>query len=112
MSDPKTEIREALTVLNNYYAVLAKQVADEIIAHKDAFESARLEQAEAIIDKYARHANRVNILYGILRFEAWMEKPEGKEPLAANEFRCFGCGEVIQADDKACKLCGWSWRDA
>jgi rubrerythrin len=110
MSDSKIAIREAMTVLNSYYSVLAKEMADEIIAHKADFESAGLGQAESIVERYAKHAQRVNVLYGILRYESAYTKPEGREPLARNEFRCFGCGEVIKEDDTACPLCGWTWR--
>ena len=110
MSDPQNPINEALTVLNDYYRVFAKQIADQIIAHKADFESPELGQAEGLVERYAKHAQRVNALYGILRYEAGFNKPEGREPLARNEFRCFGCGEVIQPEDTACKLCGWTWR--
>jgi len=110
MSDPKNEIREALTVLNDYYTGFAKQAADEIIARKADFKNAGLGQAEDIIEKYAKQANRVNIIYGILRYEAGYNKPVGREPLARDEFRCFGCGEVIKEEDKACPLCGWTWK--
>jgi len=110
MSHPKQQIREALTVLNNYYGVLGKQLADEILAHKADFESPELERVEGLVERYAKHANRINVLYGILRFEAQFDKPEGGEPLARNQFRCFGCGEVIDERDQACPLCGWTWR--
>jgi rubrerythrin len=110
MSDNINTIREATTILNNYYSVLAKEMADEIIAHKADFESAGLGQNESIIEKYAKHASHVSVIYGFLRFEAKYTRPEGREPLARNEFRCFGCGEVIKDTDTACPLCGWSWR--
>ena len=110
MSDPKNQIRDALKLVNEYYRVLAEQVAAEIIAHKADFQSAELGQAESIVERYAKHAQRVNVLYGILRYEATYAKPEGREPLARDEFRCFGCGEAIKAEDGACKICGWTWR--
>jgi hypothetical protein len=110
MSDPKSEIREALTVLNSYYGVLAKELAVEIIAHKADFESASLGQTQSIVEKYARLANRVSIIYDVLRYEAPYTKPQGKETLARNEFRCFGCGAVINENDTACQLCGWTWK--
>ena len=110
MNYPKIEIREALKVINSYYGVLAKEIAGEVIAHKADFESAGLGQAESIVEKYAKLGNRVNIIYGILRYESAYTKPEGREPLARNEFRCFGCGEVINENDTACPLCGWTWR--
>jgi len=112
MSDPKPKLREALKVLNDYYAVLAKQIADEVVEHKEDFSEEAFGQAENIIEKYARQVNELGVIYGVLRWEAWMDKdkPEGREPLARDEFRCFGCGEVIESKDSACKLCGWTWR--
>jgi rubrerythrin len=110
MSDPKNEIHEAMKMLNEYYRVFAKQIAAEIITHKADFESPELGQAEGLVERYAKHAQRVNALYGILSYESGFNKPAGKEPLARDEFRCFGCGEVIKESDAACPLCGWAWR--
>ena len=111
MSDPKAELRQALTVLNNYYGGLARQIADEIIEHKEDFEAKVFGDADSIIEKYAMQVQQLGAVYGLLRWEALLgEKPQGREPLAKDEFRCFGCGEVIQPNEVACPLCGWTWR--
>jgi hypothetical protein len=112
MSDPQSNIREALKVLNAYYAVIAKQIADDVMEHKEDFREEAFGQADRLMEKYARQINELGVVYGVLRWQAWMdeEKPAGREPLARDEFRCFGCGEVIEAKDAACKLCGWTWR--
>jgi hypothetical protein len=111
MSDPKSQLRDAVKVLNEYYGVLARQIADEINENKQDFGS-RFGQAQNILTKYATQLSELAEVYRILRIEAWIDqdKPEGREPLTRDEFRCFGCGEVIQAKDSACKICGWTWR--
>jgi hypothetical protein len=38
------------------------------------------------------------------------EMPTGTEPFGKDEFRCLGCGGVIRREDKACRICGWSWK--
>jgi hypothetical protein len=110
MSAPENEHQEALRVLNQYYTVLAKQMADEIVEHKEDFESAGFGQAEIIVEKYARHIQQLGAVYSILRWKAYRQKPEGKMPLGKYEFRCFGCGGVIHSNEDACQICGWTWR--
>jgi len=111
MSDSKSQLREAVKVLHEYYGVLARQIADEIAEKKEDFGSP-FGEAQNILSKYATQIYELGEVYRVLRWEAWMDqdKPEGKEPLARDEFRCFGCGDVIEAKDSACKLCGWTWR--
>jgi hypothetical protein len=46
MHDAENQHQEALRVLNEYYAVLANQMANEIVEHKEDFESAGFGQAE------------------------------------------------------------------
>ena len=110
MNNTQNEVREAISVLNDYYGVLARHVAREILSRKEDFKSAEADRADAILEKYARQVSRLSQIYGILRGEAYIDKPEGTEPLARNEFRCFGCGGVIQANDQECPLCHWSWK--
>jgi len=38
------------------------------------------------------------------------EKPDGQRPSGKDDFRCFGCSEVIKKDDEVCSSCGWTWR--
>jgi hypothetical protein len=109
MAKSENEHQEALRVLNQYYTILARQMAEEIIEHKEDFESAGFGQAEIIVDKYARHIQQFGAVYSILRWKAHRTKPEGKVPLGKYDFRCFGCGGVIHSTDAACQICGWTW---
>jgi hypothetical protein len=111
MSTPGNEHQEALVVLKNYYDILTKKISEEIIEHREDFESTGFgSQAEEIIEKHARHVQQLGQVYSILRWKAYRKKPEGKQPLAKNEFRCFGCGAVILSNEEACSICGWTWR--
>jgi len=111
MSAPENEHQEALTVLNKHYTILAKQMAAEIVEHREDFESPGFgSQADDIIEKHARHIQQLGAVYSILRWKAYRQKPEGKQPLGKYEFRCFGCGGVIQSTEEACSICGWTWR--
>src|SRR5215471_14050921 len=111
MREPNLPLRESVRVLADYRGVLARQIADEIAESREDFESP-FGQAQNILSKYATQIYEWETVYRMLRYEAWMDadKPQGREPLAKDEFRCFGCGEVIHAKDAACKLCGWTWR--
>jgi hypothetical protein len=111
LRDPQPRLREAVRVLHQYHGVLARQIADEIADNTGSF-GTPFGQAENMLTKYATQIHELAEVYRLLRFEAWMDadKPQGREPLAKEEFRCFGCGEVIDARESACKLCGWSWR--
>jgi hypothetical protein len=111
MSTPENEHHEALAVLNKYYTILAKQMAAEILEHREDFESPGFGgQADDIIEKHARHIQHLGSVYSILRWKAFQKKLTGKEPLEKNEFRCFGCGGVIKANEDACSVCGWTWK--
>jgi len=111
MSAPENEHQEALNILNKHYAVLAKQMAAEIVEHREDFESPGFgRQADDIIEKHARHIQQLGSVYSILRWKAYRKLPEAKEPLGKYEFRCFGCGGVIKINEEACSICGWTWR--
>jgi hypothetical protein len=110
MSAPQNEFHEALRILNRYYAELSKQIADDVVEHKEEFGSGAYTQAEALIEKYARQIQQLGAVYGLLRWKAHREKPEGKVPLGKYDFRCFGCGGVIGSTEDACQICGWTWR--
>jgi hypothetical protein len=110
MSAPENEHREALAILNSYYTGLAKKMAEEIIDHREDFESPGFgSQVDDIIEKHARHIQQLGSVYSILRWKAYRKKPEGKEPLGKYDFRCFGCGGVIHSNEDACSICGWRW---
>jgi hypothetical protein len=111
MSAPDNEYQKALRVLNDYYTVLAKQMAEDIVEHKEDFESPGFGgKADDIIEKYARHIQQLGSVYSILRWKGYKEKPQGKMPLGKYDFRCFGCGGVIHSNEDACQICGWTWR--
>ncbi len=110
MIAPKKEFHDALRVLNRYYAEIAGRMADEIIEHAEDFESPGFGQAELVIEKYSRWLYELGSVYGFLRWAAFRQKPQGKEPLGQDEFRCFGCGAVIRKEDQTCRVCGWTWR--
>jgi hypothetical protein len=110
MITPRKEFRDAVGVLNRYYNDLAGQMAEEIIEHAEDFDLPGIGQADSVIEKYARRLYELGAVYGFLRWAAFRQKPQGKEPLARDEFRCFGCGAVIRKDDQACQACGWTWR--
>jgi len=110
MSAPENEHQEALSILNKHYALLAKQMAAEIIEHREDFESLGFgSQADDIIEKHARHIQQLGSVYSILRWKAYRKLPEAKDPLGKYEFRCFGCGGVIKTNEEACSICGWRW---
>jgi hypothetical protein len=110
MNTPENEHQEALTVLNNYYTILAKKMAGEIIEHREDFESSGFgSQVDDLIERHARHIQQLGSVYSILRWKAYRKKPEGKVPLGKYDFRCFGCGGVIHSNEDACSICGWRW---
>ncbi len=110
METPPKNLKDAVKVLSDYFGVLSQRMADEILEHKQEFTSSGTGQAEAILDKYARQVQRLTTVYGLLRGEAYPYRPDGAEPLARDEFRCFGCGGVIKQEDTFCRVCGWSWK--
>jgi len=111
MSTPQDEFDAAQRILKQYYRGLVKRMAEEIIEHKEDFESPGFgSQAEEIIEKYALQLHRLCPVYSNLSQFARREKPRGKEPLGKDEFRCFECGAVIRREDESCRLCGWSWK--
>lgn len=111
MSTPANEHQEALAILNKYYTLLAKKMAEDIIEHREDFESVGFgSTAEDIVEKHARHIQQLGCVYSMLRWKAFQKKPEGKVPLGKDDFRCFGCGGVIHPNEEACTICGWTWK--
>jgi hypothetical protein len=111
MAMPQNEFDEAQRVLKKYYGELVKQMAEEIVQHREDFESSGFgSKADDIVEKYAQQLHRVSTVFYNLRQFAFREKPQGKEPLTKDEFRCFSCGGVIRKMDEVCRICGWSWK--
>lgn len=111
MSTPQNEFDGAQRILKKYYRELMKQMAEEIIGHREDFESPGFgSQAQDIIEKYALKLHRLCPVFTNLNQFAFRDLPEGKHPIGKDEFRCFKCGGVIRQGDGACQLCGWSWK--
>ena len=111
MNTPQNQFDTAHQVLKKHYKDLVEQMAEEIIEHREDFESPGFgSQAEDIIDKYSRKLYSVGITFCNLSQFVSREKPQGKEALTKDEFRCFGCGSVIRREDQVCRVCGWSWK--
>jgi hypothetical protein len=110
MSKPEDPLQAALIVLNNYYTRLAMEMAADILDHyEDFFSTGFGNQVDDLIEKHAHKIHQLNTVYSTLRWKAYRKKPEGKAPLGKYDFRCFGCGGVIQSIEDACSLCGWTW---
>jgi hypothetical protein len=108
---PLNEFDGAQRILQKYYRALVRQMAEEIIEHKEDFESPGFgSQAESIIEKYANKLDRLCPVSSNLRQFAFREKPQGEEPLTKDDFRCFSCGGVIRRNENSCRICGWTWR--
>jgi hypothetical protein len=106
---PKNEFEGAQRILWRYYERVVREMAEDIIKNTEDFEEP-FGDADSILEKHYCRLSRIGCAYAYLRSLASKEKPEGAKPLAKDEFRCFGCGGVIKADDISCKLCGWTWR--
>jgi len=111
MPGPQNEFDAAQRILKKYYRELVTRMAEEIIEHKEDFESPGFgSHADEIIEKYAIQLNRLCPVFSNLGQFAFREKPKGSEPLGKEDFRCFGCGGVIAPEDQVCRACGWTWK--
>jgi hypothetical protein len=111
MATPKSEFDEAQRVLKKYYNELVKQMAEEIIQHREDFESQGFgSQADDIVEKYAQQLHKLSTVFYNLSQFSFREKPNGKVPLSKDEFRCFSCGSVIRRIDEFCQVCRWTWK--
>ena len=111
MSTPQNEYDSAQRILKKYYRGLVKRMAEEIIEHHEDFESEGFgNQADDVIERYASQLHRLCIVFSNVNQFAFLDKPHGSEPLGKDDFRCFGCGNLIRREDQACKVCGWSWK--
>ena len=99
-----------MRILREYYRKLAVDIAQDIIDHEDDFGSVGFSDADTILEKHSRRlCDLSHVFHHLSRYEP-VKKPEGKEPLGKNEFRCFGCGGVIREKDEQCPSCGWTWK--
>lgn len=111
MAIPQNEFDGAQRILKKFYRELAKRMADEIIEHKEDFESPSFgNQADDILERYSQQLCRLSTVFSNLNQFASREKPRSTESLGKDDFRCFGCGSVIRREDEACRICGWSWK--
>jgi hypothetical protein len=103
------EIEQAVKLLRGYYKKLAEEVAHDLVEHAEDFDTG-FGQADTLLERHSRRLCELsNVFAHLVRF-APTKKPQGKEPLGENEFRCFGCGDVIREDDVCCTHCGWTWK--
>jgi len=107
---PQNEFEGADQILRRYYKHLVKEIAEDIIQHREDFEGGGFTGVDELIEKHSDRLCRLNQVHWHVHRFAQPKKPVGTEPLAKNEFRCFGCGGVIRAEEERCRLCGWTWR--
>jgi hypothetical protein len=50
------------------------------------------------------------ILIKILRTQDKNKKAPCQEHGSQEEFRCLGCGAVIDSKQQSCRACGWTWK--
>ena len=110
MKAPNDETYRTAGTLYRYYKAMLKRLGEEVEQHSKEFESPDNQEADAIIQKYARRLRDLRSLHSALRWKAFRENPKGMEPLGKDQFRCFGCGGLIRLTDEICPTCGWSWR--
>jgi hypothetical protein len=103
-------MNRAIHVLRHYYRKLAEDIAQDIIDHESDFGSASFTEADNILEKHSRRLCDLGQVFHHLARYVPVKKPEGKEPLGRNDFRCFGCGDVIHEKDEECSNCGWTWK--
>src|SRR5437879_3184869 len=108
MSTPR--MNRAMNVLRTYYRKLAEDIAQDVIDHEADFSSPGFGEAENLMERQSRRLCDLSQVFHHLSRYAPSKKPVGKEPLAKNEFRCFGCGGVVREKDEACTTCGWTWK--
>ena len=71
------------------------EVVTDILRNQEEFEKGSYGRAEDIIDRHYTRLAHLGCLHANLR--QWRsQKTKGTEPLGKDEFRCFGCGGVIQ----------------
>ena len=111
MATPINEFEGAQRILSRYYRELARRMAEEIIEHREDFESPGFGgRAESIIDKYGCQLNRLEGMYSNLKQFATRENAQTAQSLGKDEFRCFSCGGLIRRGEETCGLCGWTWK--
>jgi len=103
-------MNRAMHILRGYYRKLAEDIAQDVIDHESEFDSASFTEADNILERHSRRLCDLSQVFHHLARYVPQKKPEGKEPLAKSEFRCFGCGGVIREQDEACANCGWTWK--
>lgn len=107
---PKTEVEGAQGILKRYYKELVRDIAEDIIQHKEHFEGGTFTGADELLEKHAHRLCQLREVYWSLARITGSKKPVGTEALAKDEFRCFGCGGLVRTADERCRLCGWTWQ--
>lgn len=109
MKKSESEFEEARGILWQYYSRLMREIAENVIANQELFDSDK-KQADDLLEMHYHKLNHASTVLGHLASFTKCEKPPALEPLAAGEFRCFGCGKRISNDEEKCSQCGWTWK--
>ncbi|MGN6386381.1 MAG: hypothetical protein ACTHMT_09095 [Verrucomicrobiota bacterium] len=110
MPAPQDEYEGALRIVGRHFRVVMRELAEEVIENQEEFDKGRFGNADAILEKYYARLHPICLVHSNLRVMTRAKKPDGDKPLRKDQFRCFSCGGVIEAEDQECKLCHWTWK--
>ena len=107
---PQDEFEDALNIVRGHFHQIMRELAEDVIENKDEFEKGRFGNADAILEKHYHRLHPLCTIFSNLRVMARTKKPQADQPLKKDQFRCFGCGGVIEANDEECRHCHWTWK--
>jgi hypothetical protein len=107
MATPQNKFDEAQRILKKYYHELVKQMAEEIIEHREDFESPGYDnRVDSIVEKYFHRLHQLRPVFGNLKpFLSGPKQPNTKLP-SKNELHCQACGSAVQQKEKSSKVAG------
>jgi hypothetical protein len=112
----RKQLDDALRILGRYQSEMVRRMTEEIIEHREDFESLFVGGAEEIIDKYHHLIQSMCPILSILQgYGERMGPPAERERvvekiLEKEQFRCFGCRNIISENGDSCPYCGWKWK--
>jgi hypothetical protein len=112
----RKQLEDALNILGRYQSGMVRRMAEDIIEHREEFESTYVCGAEEIIDKYYHLIQSMCPIVSILQaYDKRMGPPAERERvvekiLEKHQFRCFSCRNIISDNSDACPYCGWKWK--
>lgn len=107
---PQRKFERALRLVGRHYKTVMDELAEEVIEQEEEFGKGRFGRADEIIEKYYHRLQPICTVYTNLRNVGGAENPKGEEALSKEQFRCFGCGGVIEANEQECRKCRWTWK--